>query len=93
MTLLHKVLETCLHELENGGDPESTLELYPEFAVQIQPILDDFVQMINQNIPDPSPEAILRGRVKLLELARKKRFELFFCSTIGVVDYLFDEVF
>lgn len=79
--------------MENGGDPKSTLELYPEFAAQIHPILDDFVQMINQYIPDPSPEAILRGRVKLLELARKKRIELFFCSTTGAVDYLSDEVF
>jgi hypothetical protein len=72
MTLLHKVLETCLYELENGGDPELTLEIYPEVAAQIHPILDDFVRMTHQYIPDPSPEAMLRGRAKLLELAQKK---------------------
>jgi hypothetical protein len=71
MTLLYKVLETCLHELEDGGDPELTLDLYPEFAAQIHPILDDFVQMRKEYIPGPSPEAIRRGRVRLLALARK----------------------
>lgn len=69
------VLETCLQELESGADMEAVLARYPRHDAELRPILEASVaaRARGAGIADPSPEAIRRGRAKILQHAAQMR--------------------
>jgi uncharacterized membrane protein YgcG len=75
MNDIFDVLEICLQELENGADLESVLARYPHFAAELRPILAASVMARTRgaDLPDPSLEAVRRGRARLLQHAAQMR--------------------
>jgi hypothetical protein len=75
MNKLYDVLEICLQELERGVSLENILARYPKLADELRPILKASItsRMRSIAISSPSPEAIRRGRAKLLQRASEMR--------------------
>lgn len=75
MNKLYDELEICLQELENGVDPETVLARYPDLDRELGPILKASVNARTRSVavPAPSPEAVRRGRAKLLQHASEMR--------------------
>ena len=73
MNKLYDVLEICLQELENGVSLESILARYPSLANELRPILKASIKARSAAASAPSPEAIRRGRAKLLQHASEMR--------------------
>ena len=73
MNNIYDILEICLQELENGADLESVLARYPDLANELRPILSASVMARTMAVPAPSPDAIRRGRAKLLQHASEMR--------------------
>ena len=77
MNNMYDVLEICLQELENGADLEFVLESvlaqYPDLVGELRPILKASVQARAMAVPVPSPDAVRRGRAKLLQHASQMR--------------------
>lgn len=74
MNNLYDALEICLQELENGADVETALARYPEFADELRPMLEASSAARKLTVVrDPSPEAMRRGRAKLLQRAAEMR--------------------
>jgi hypothetical protein len=73
MNNIYDVLEICLQELENGADPETVLARYPDLASELRPILKASVMARTMAVPAPSPDAVRRGRAKLLQHASEMR--------------------
>ena len=73
MNKLYDVLEICLLELENGASLESILARYPDLANDLRPILKASVMARTMAVPAPSPDAVRRGRAKLLQHASEMR--------------------
>jgi hypothetical protein len=74
MNKLFDVLEICLQELENGVSLENILARYPHLAGELRPILQASI-LARKRGGDaaPSPEAVRRGRAKLLQRASEMR--------------------
>ncbi len=71
---LYDALEICLREIENGATLENVLARFPELAAELRPILKASVKARTLNVVSaPSPEAIRRGRAKLLQRASEMR--------------------
>ena len=73
MNNLYDVLEICLQELENGADLETVLMRYPDLANELRPILKASIMARTMSAPAPSPDAVRRGRAKLLQHAAQLR--------------------
>ncbi len=73
MNKLFDALEICLHDLENGADLETVLARYPDLAMELRPILKASIMARKRRLADPSPEAVRRGRAKLLQHASEMR--------------------
>jgi hypothetical protein len=73
MNNLYDVLEICLQELENGADLESVLMRYPDLANELRPILKASIMARTMSVSAPSPDAVRRGRAKLLQHAAQLR--------------------
>ena len=73
MNNIYDVLEICLQELENGADLESVLARYPDLANELRPILKASIMAKTMAVPAPSPDAVRRGRAKLLQRASEMR--------------------
>ena len=75
MNKLYDVLEICLQELENGVDLETVLARYPDLASELHPILKASINARTRSVAvsAPSPEAVRRGRAKLLQRASEMR--------------------
>ncbi|HNA88069.1 MAG TPA: DUF5667 domain-containing protein [Anaerolineales bacterium] len=73
MNDLFDILEICLNEIENGADLETVLARYPDQAGELRPILKTAVQARNASVPEPSPEAIRRGRSRVMQRAAEMR--------------------
>jgi len=73
MNNLYDVLEICLQELENGADLETVLMRYPDLANELRPILKASIMARTMSAPVPSPDAVRRGRAKLLQHAAQLR--------------------
>jgi hypothetical protein len=75
MNNLYDVLEICLQELENGADLETVLVRYPDLAGELRPILKASIMARTRStaLPAPSPDAVRRGRAKLLQHAAQLR--------------------
>ena len=71
---LYDALEICLREIENGVTLENVLARFPDLAAELRPILKASVKARKLNVASaPSPEAIRRGRAKLLQRASEMR--------------------
>ena len=71
---LYDALEICLREIENGVTLENVLARFPDLAAELRPILKASVKVRTLNVASaPSPEAIRRGRAKLLQRASEMR--------------------
>lgn len=73
MNNIFEVLEICLHEIENGADMETVLARFPKLANELRPILETSVKARNMSAAEPSPEAIRRGRARLMQRAAEMR--------------------
>jgi hypothetical protein len=73
MNNIYDILEICLQELENGADLEAVLARYPDHANELRPILNAAVVARTMAVPAPSPDAVRRGRAKLLQHASEMR--------------------
>lgn len=75
MSELFEVLETCLQEIENGAEVETVLASHPHHAAELRPILNAsmMARRRGSSIVDPSPEAVRRGRAKVLQHAAQMR--------------------
>jgi hypothetical protein len=73
MNNIYDVLEICLQELENGADLETVLARYPDLVSELRPILKASVMAKTMAVPAPSPDAVRRGRAKLLQHASEMR--------------------
>ncbi|MFN3491033.1 MAG: DUF5667 domain-containing protein [Anaerolineales bacterium] len=73
MTTLFDALQNCLQEIENGADVNAVLSNYPEHAAALRPLLKTAVKAQQSQTASPSPEAIRRGRAKVLQRAAELR--------------------
>jgi hypothetical protein len=73
MNDIFDVLETCLREIENGAEMETVLARRPDFAAELRPILMASAMARSLSAPAPSPEAVRRGRAKVLQRAAQMR--------------------
>jgi hypothetical protein len=73
MNNIFDTLEICLQELEDGADLEAVLSRYPDLAAELRPILNASMMARTMAAPAPSPEAVRRGRAKLLQRASEMR--------------------
>jgi uncharacterized membrane protein YgcG len=73
MNDIFDVLEICLQKLENGAEVESVLASYPDLASELRPILKASIMARSAAAPEPSPEAVRRGRAKVLQHAAQLR--------------------
>ena len=73
MNNIFEALEMCLHEIENGADMDTVLARYPKLAAELRPILETSVKARNMSIAGPSPEAIRRGRARVMQRAAEMR--------------------
>jgi uncharacterized membrane protein YgcG len=73
MNNIYDILELCLQELENGADLETVLARYPDLVSELRPILKASIMARAQSVAGPSPDAVRRGRAKLLQHAAQMR--------------------
>jgi hypothetical protein len=70
---LYDALEACLRELENGADLESVLARFPELSDDLRQILKTALAAKRLAPSGPSPDAVRRGRARLLQHAAEMR--------------------
>ncbi len=73
MNNLFDALEICLQEVESGKDIESALLRYPDLADELRPILKTAVKARKMSAPEPAPDAVQRGRARVLQHAAELR--------------------
>ena len=73
MNNIFEALEICLHEIENGADMETVLARFPKLAAELRPILETSVKARSMSAAEPSPEAIRRGRARVMQRAAEMR--------------------
>ena len=73
MNNIFDVLEICLQEMENGADMESVLARYPSLAGELRPILETSMKARSMSNVEPSPDAIRRGRARVMQHAAELR--------------------
>ncbi len=70
---LYEALEVCLNALETGADIEAVLNLYPQLADELRPLLDASVQARSLALPAVPEAAMQRGRARVLGHAVEMR--------------------
>lgn len=70
---LWDALENCLQALEGGANLETCLREYPSLAKELRPILKAALLARQAQSSDVPPEAIERGRAKMLQAAEHLR--------------------
>lgn len=75
MNNVYDILEVCLQELEKGTDLDSLLARYPNHAVELRPMLQAAIRARSMSAAVPSPDAVRRGRAKLMQRAAEMREE------------------
>ncbi len=73
MNNIFDVLEICLQEIENGADMETVIARYPNLAGELRPILETSMKARTMSNVEPSPEAIRRGRARVMQRAAEMR--------------------
>jgi hypothetical protein len=70
---LFDALEICLQSLDQGGDVESCLARFPKLADELRPILTAAVQARSISVIEVPPEALRRGKARVLQAAAEMR--------------------
>lgn len=70
---MYEALEVCLNALETGVEIDAVLQLYPQFADELRPILEASVQARSLAVPTVPTEAMQRGRARVLQHAAAMR--------------------
>lgn len=70
---LYEALEVCLNALDTGVDIEAVLNLYPDLADELRPILEAAVQAQSLSTPSVPKAAVNRGRARVLQHAAEMR--------------------
>ena len=73
MTNLFDALEFCLREMEEGGNMETALSRFPEFAEELRPILETSIKAQAMAAPEPAPDVVRRSRARVLQRAAELR--------------------
>ncbi len=81
---LYEALELCLQDIERGADVTTSLARFPDLAEELHPLLEAALAARALAAPHPAPDAIRRGRARLLtraaemrqQNARRRRFVL-----------------
>lgn len=73
MTNLFDALEFCLREIESGGDLETALARFPEYARELRPILKTALKARSMASAEPSAEAVRRSRSRVMQHAAEMR--------------------
>ena len=73
MTNLFDALEFCLREMEEGGNMETALSRFPEYAEELRPILETSVKAQAMAAPEPAPDVMRRSRARVLQRAAELR--------------------
>ncbi len=68
---LDEALARCLDEIRAGADIEQVLARYPTDAAALRPLLELALQLQEVSIPSPRPEAIQRGRARVMAAAQR----------------------
>lgn len=68
-----EALEQCLEALRRGaGDPEALAARYPAYADRLRPLLETASRLRTVDLPPPRPEAVRRGRARVVAAARHR---------------------
>ncbi len=70
---LHEALQVCLEALSTGVDLEACLQLYPDMADELRPVLGAAQMVAAVDIPAPAPQIIARSRTRLQARAAQLR--------------------
>jgi len=70
---LYEALEVCIKALETGAEIEAILQLYPQMAEELRPILETLIRAQSLAIPSIPEDAMQRGRARVLRHAAKMR--------------------
>ena len=70
---LYEALEVCLNALETGADIEAVLNLYPQLADELRPLLEASVQARSLALLAVPEAAMKRGRARVLQHAAEMR--------------------
>ena len=70
---LYEALEVCLNALETGADIEAVLNLYPQLADELRPVLEASIQARSLTLPAVPEAAMRRGRARVLQHAAEMR--------------------
>ena len=73
MTNVFDALEFCLREIEEGGEMETALARFPEYAEELRPILETSIKARAMASPEPSPELVRRSRARVMQHAAELR--------------------
>ena len=73
MTNVFDALEFCLREIEEGGEMETALARFPEYAEELRPILETSIKAGAMASPEPSPELVRRSRTRVMQHAAELR--------------------
>ena len=73
MTNVFDALEFCLREIEEGGEMETALARFPEYAEELRPILETSIKARAMASPEPSPEVVWRSRARVMQHAAELR--------------------
>lgn len=73
MINIFDALEICLQEIENGADLDAVLSRYPEYAVELRPLLKTAMKAQRVSEPSLSNDAIRRGRARVMQYAAELR--------------------
>jgi hypothetical protein len=70
---LYEALEVCLNALGTGADIEAVLNLYPQLADELRPVLEASIQVRSLALPAVPEAAMRRGRARVLQHAVEMR--------------------
>ena len=70
---LYDALEVCLNAIETGVDLDSALQLYPQLADELRPVLEASIQARSLAAPSVPQAAVQRGRARVLGHAAEMR--------------------
>ncbi len=66
-----EALARCLDEVAAGADVEQVVARYPAYAAELRPLVETALRLEGMVVPPPRPEAIRRGRVRVMAAARQ----------------------
>jgi len=70
---LIEAFEDCVSKLETGADLESVLNLYPDMAVELRPLLETVDRALMMSVSSAPQDVINRGRTRILSRAAAMR--------------------